>query len=120
MARVMIAEDSDATRILLKEILKEGQHEIVDEAMDGVDAVKKFNLSKPDILLLDYAMPKKDGLTVLKEIKMINPYAKVIMITVNDDQELIEGCITAGALAYIIKPFKTPTVLKAISYALED
>ena len=120
MVRIMIAEDSDSTRMFLRDVLETANYEVVEEAIDGNDAIKKFKLSKPDILLLDNHMPKKDGLTTLMEIKTIDPHAKVIMITISDEQKLIEDCINAGALAYISKPFEMDTVLKAISYVLED
>ena len=68
MAKIMIADDSDAIRLVLKDILGIGEHEVVSEAIDGNDAVEKYAQIKPEILLLDLAMPKKDGLTVVKDI----------------------------------------------------
>jgi two-component system, chemotaxis family, chemotaxis protein CheY len=118
MVRVMIADDSIATRVLLKGIMQRGQHEIVDEASDGIEVIEKINRSKPDILLLDYSMPKKDGLSVIRKIKETNHSIRVVMITTSDDQKLIEDCVKAGAIAHITKPFETTTVLKAISYAI--
>src|SRR6201997_5334036 len=81
MARVMIAEDSEAVRLVLKDSLKVGHHEIVAEAVNGIEAIKKFNETNPDVLLLDVAMPQKDGISALKEIMSYNPDAKIIMIT---------------------------------------
>ena len=69
MARVMIADDSESVRIMLKDIVSVDKHELVAEAGDGVETIEKFTASKPDVLLLDVVMPKKDGLTALKEIK---------------------------------------------------
>ncbi len=119
MARVMIADDSKAIRIALKDIILNGKHELVAEAADGVESVEKFVDLKPDILLLDLVLPKKDGLTVLKEIKEANPNAKIIMITVVDDKQMIQDCISAGALAYVTKPFTADDVLKSISFAVK-
>ena len=119
MARVMIADDSKAIRIALKDIILNGKHELVAEAADGAEAVEKFVDLKPDVLLLDLVLPKKDGLTVLKEIKETNPNAKIIMITVVDDKQMIQDCISAGALAYITKPFTADDVLKSISLAVK-
>jgi two-component system chemotaxis response regulator CheY len=89
MARVIIAEDSDATRLVLKDSLKIGYHEIVTEAVDGVKAIEKFSATNPDILLLDIAMPKKDGISTLKEIIAHNPEAKIIMITADENLSTI-------------------------------
>jgi two-component system, chemotaxis family, chemotaxis protein CheY len=118
MANVMIAEDSEATRMMLKDILVTSGHDVVAEAKDGIEAIEKFKSTKPEILLLDYRMPKKNGLDVLKEVKKINS-TKVIMITVSDEQELIQDCIKTGASAYLVKPFDYDMVIKAISYTIE-
>jgi len=120
MARVMIADDSKAIRILLKDIILNGKHELVAEAADGAEAVEKFVDLKPDVLLLDLVLPKKDGLTALKKIKEINPNAKIIMITVLDNKQMIQDCISAGAQAYITKPFTADDVLKSISFAVKE
>jgi len=114
MARVMIADDSDAIRLVLSDILSIGNHEIVAEAVNGNEAVEKFSKVVPDVLLLDLAMPKKDGLSVLKEIIANHPQAKVILITASDNQNVINECLKAGARTFISKPFDFGYVLKLI------
>lgn len=115
MARIMIADDSDAIRLVLQDILSIGNHEIVAEAVNGEEAVEKFSEVNPDVLLLDLAMPKKDGLTVLKEIMARHPAAKVILITASDNQNVINECLNVGATAFISKPFDFDHVLKLIN-----
>jgi len=115
MAKIMLADDSDAIRQVLRDILSIGNHEIVGEAVDGSDTVEKFAQVNPDLLLLDLAMPKKDGLTVVKEIIASNPDAKIIIITATDNKEIIKECLSAGASAYISKPFDFDNVLKLVS-----
>jgi len=115
MAKIMIADDSDAIRLVLDDILSIGEHEIVSEATDGDEAVDYYKEHNPDILLLDLAMPKKDGLTVVKEIMQIDHNAKIILITASDDQKIINQCLDSGASSYISKPFDFKGVLKAIS-----
>ena len=105
MAKILIADDSDAIRLVLKDILSIGKHEILAEAVDGAEAVDFYQKHSPDILLLDLAMPKKDGLTVVKEIKEHDSNAKIILITASDDQKVINDCIQHGATSYISKPF---------------
>ena len=75
MAKILIADDSDAIRLVLKDILLIGEHEIVAEASDGAEAIILYQKYNPQILLLDLAMPKKDGLTVVKEIMGYDPNA---------------------------------------------
>lgn len=115
MARIMISDDSDAIRMVLRDILSIGQHELVAEATNGIETVEEYKKSKPDILLLDVAMPKKDGITALKEIISSEPSAKVIMITASDNQNTMRECLDAGASAYILKPFDFQDVLNVIS-----
>ena len=114
----MIVDDSDAIRMVLKDILAIGKHELVAEASNGEDAVKEFFKTNPDLMMLDMAMPKKDGLTALKEIISTRPDAKIVMITASDNQHTMKECISAGALAYILKPFNFQDVLKKITEIL--
>lgn len=116
----MIADDAPVVRNLLKDILSVTEHELVAEAVDGDDTIEKFDATKPDVLLLDIDMPKKDGLTTLMEIKRMNPNAKVVMVTVHDEMEMIQDCIKAGALTYIIKPFDTKQLMDAILFADQE
>ena len=115
MANIMIADDSDAIRLVLRDILTIDDHAIVSEAKDGQEAIDKFPQVNPDLMLLDLAMPKKDGLSVVKEIIAQNPTAKIVLITASDDQKIIQQCLDSGASSYISKPFDFNNVLKTVS-----
>jgi len=114
MAKILIADDSDSIRLVLKDILSIGDHEIVGEATNGAEAVDLYQKYNPQILLLDLAMPKKDGLTVVQEVIKYDPNAKIILITASDDQKVIEQCLAKGALSYISKPFDFNGLLESI------
>ncbi len=116
----MIADDSNAIRMVLKDILLIGKHECVGEAENGLEAIEQFRKTNPDLILLDVAMPKKDGLSVLKDIKIYQPSAKVVMITASDNQETIKECVKEGAVAYILKPFNFEEVLSKINDILHS
>jgi len=118
MAKVLVADDSEAIRQVLQDIISIGKHELAGEAIDGIEAVEKFNELQPDLLLLDLAMPKKDGLAVVKEIMEYNPDARIVLITASDNQFIITKCLEAGAIASITKPFDFDKVLKVITDAL--
>ena len=119
MARVLVVDDALFARILLKKILSDAGHEVV-EASTGKEAMEKYSTLRPDVVTLDIIMPDMDGITALKEIKKIDPNAKIIMITsVDSDRKLIE-CIEAGASGYIVKPFEPSQVLKEIDRVLSD
>lgn len=115
MANVMIVDDSDAIRMVLKDILVIGQHHMVADLSSGINIIEEYTRTKPDIVLLDMAMPKKDGLMVLREIIKQDPRAKVIMISASDNQGTIKDCLKAGARAYILKPFNFQDVLDTIN-----
>ena len=115
MTKILIADDSDAIRLVLKDILSIGEHEVVAEAVDGAEAVDFYKQHNPEILLLDLAMPKKDGLEVVKEVIAFDSNAKIILITASDDQKVINDCLNSGATSYISKPFDFNTVLKSIT-----
>ena len=115
MAKIMIADDSDAIRLVLKDILEIGKHSVVAEAVNGEEAVDLYFKTKPDLLLLDLAMPKKDGLRVLMEILEKDSKAKIVLITASDDQKIINQCLQIGASSYISKPFDFNDVLKQIN-----
>ena len=110
----MIADDSDAIRMVLQDILSIGGHQIIAEAENGAEAVEKYSQTNPDVLLLDLAMPKKDGLTVVKEVIAKHKDAKIILITASDNQNIINDCIKHGAKGFISKPFDFDHVLKLI------
>lgn len=111
----MIVDDNPNIRMVLNDILSIGNHEVVGEASNGVDAVKKFSEIRPDLLLLDLAMPKKDGFTVIQEIKSNFPDAKIIIVTATSDEKIIDDCLDAGAQACINKPFVGDKILEIVS-----
>ena len=120
MAKILIADDSDTIRLVLKDILSIGEHEIVAEACDGAEAVDLYQQHNPQILLLDLAMPKKDGLTVVKEVMKYDANAKIILISASDDHKIISQCLEYGAKSHIQKPFDFNSVLKSITVLLEN
>ncbi|NIP62764.1 MAG: response regulator [Nitrosopumilaceae archaeon] len=115
MANILVADDSESIRLVLRDILTIGSHDIVGEAIDGKEAVEKYIELNPDVVLLDLAMPKKDGLAVVKEIIGHDPNAKIILITASDDQKIINNCLSEGAKTSISKPFDFNNVLNTIS-----
>ena len=119
MASILIADDSVAVRLVLRDIVEIGKHTVAGEAVDGADTVEKYPQLKPDMLLLDLAMPKKDGLSVIQEIIAMDPKAKIILITAADNMKVIDKCLASGAKSYIAKPFEFNQILKIIDETLK-
>ncbi|WP_459824452.1 chemotaxis protein CheY [Halorubrum luteum] len=115
--RVLIADDSEFMRNLLREIL-EGEFEIVGEAENGVEAVNMYEEHGPDLVMMDIVMPIRDGIEATTEITETDPSATVIMCTSVGQEEKMKAAIKAGAAGYITKPFQKPNVLDAIGSAV--
>ncbi|TQR22336.1 response regulator [Haloferax sp. wsp5] len=96
MPDVLIADDSEFMRNLLREILEE-DHEIVGEVENGVEAVEVFKEEGPDLVMMDIVMPIRDGIEATDEIKSSNPDANVIMCTSVGQEEKMKEAAKAGA-----------------------
>ncbi|KAF0124992.1 MAG: putative CheY-like response regulator [Elusimicrobia bacterium] len=103
--RVLVADDDDFIRALLKRFLSGEGYEVA-LAADGGEAVSLYASFRPDVLLLDIYMPVRDGVGVLEEVLAADPAASVMMITGNQDEELARRCLELGAFDYIAKPLK--------------
>ena len=101
--KVLIADDEDYVRILMRRVVKSLHYEIVGEAPDGNAALELYRETEPDILLLDIDMPFKNGIEVLKTIKNEYPDANVIMLTSYSEVDRVQECIKLGANSYLRK-----------------
>jgi len=113
MAEVLIADDSEFMRSLLREILEE-HHEIVAEVENGVEAVEVYKERQPDLVMMDIVMPIRDGIEATDQIKSTDPGSRVIMCTSVGQEEKMKEAVRAGADGYITKPFQKPSVIEAI------
>jgi len=116
--KILIVDDAAFMRMMIKDILVKNGYEIVGEAQDGAQAIEKYKELEPDLVTMDITMPEMDGITALKEIKAINPDAKVIMCSAMGQQAMVIDAIQAGAKDFIVKPFQADRVLEAIQKAL--
>ena len=115
--RVLIAEDEALIRLDLAEMLTEEGFEVVGEAGDGEQAVALAQELRPDLVILDVKMPKKDGIDAAAEI-VTAQIAPVVILTAFSQRELIERARDAGAMAYLVKPFSKSDLLPAIELAV--
>lgn len=115
---VLVVDDAAFMRMMIKDILEKNGFNVVGEAKDGNEAVEKFQETTPDLVTLDITMPDKDGIEALKEIKAVDPNAKVIMCSAMGQQSMVIDAIQAGAKDFIVKPFQADRVLEAINKTL--
>ncbi len=116
--KVLIVDDAAFMRMMLKDILTKGSYEVVGEAANGKEAIEAYKESKPDLVTMDITMPEMDGITAVKEIKKIDPQAKIIMVSAMGQQAMVIDAIQSGALDFIVKPFQAPRVLEAVKKVL--
>lgn len=112
---VMIVDDNDMMRTILRGILRGDCYEVVGEARNGNIAVEMAERVKPDIICMDVMMPEKDGLEALLEIKAARPVTEIVMITSNADPETVQNSIENGASGFIIKPFNAARILDTLA-----
>ena len=115
--RVVIAEDEALIRLDLAEMLREEGYQVVGEAGDGQEAVDLAESLRPDLVIMDVKMPRRDGIDAAAEIaaKRIAP---VVLLTAFSQRDLVEKARDAGAMAYLVKPFSISDLVPAIEVAL--
>lgn len=111
---ILIVDDNDIMRTVLRGIVRGDDYEVVGEARNGNLAVDLARRLKPDIVCLDVMMPEKNGLEALCEIKAARPETEVVMITGNTDQGTVQEAIMGGAGGFIVKPFNAARVLDTL------
>lgn len=116
--RIMLVDDANIIRLMLRKILVEGGYEIAGEASTGEEAIKKYSELKPDLVTMDITMNGMGGISALKAIRQIDSNAKVIMCSAMGQKYLIMEAIKAGAANFIMKPFESDRVLEAVEKAL--
>lgn len=114
--RVVVAEDESLIRLDLVEMLREEGYEVVGEAADGQQAVDLAVELRPDLVIMDVKMPRRDGIDAASEIaeKRIAP---VVILTAFSQRELVEKARDAGAMAYLVKPFSKADLMPAVELA---
>ncbi|MDD2294332.1 MAG: response regulator [Eubacteriales bacterium] len=120
MSKILIVDDAAFMRMMIKDNLKKAGYTECTEASDGEDAVAKYKESAPDLILLDITMPKMDGIQALKEIKQLNPNAKVVMCSAMGQEGMVVEAIKLGAMDFIVKPFKPDRLIQAVKNILGD
>jgi two-component system chemotaxis response regulator CheY len=118
--RILLVDDANIIKLMLRKILVEGGYEIAGEASTGEEAVKKYAELQPDLVTMDITMNGMGGISALKEIRAIDPNAKVIMCSAMGQKYLIMEAIKAGAVNFIMKPFEPDKVLEAVDRAFNE
>ena len=120
LKRVLIVDDSILMRRMVADSLSGDEWEVVAEASDGNEAVRKYEETRPDAVTLDIVMPGADGIFALKKIMQIDPEAKVVVVSALNQTKLISEAIRAGAQDFIAKPFMPEQLQETLHQAVEE
>lgn len=114
--KVMLADDHILIREGIRQLLEfDGNIDVIDEANDGEECLDKLEKSKPEVLLLDINMPKKNGVEVLQEIKRKGINVKVLILTVHNEVEYLLKAVDIGVDGYLLKDSDLSELKKAIN-----
>lgn len=115
MIRVLIADDHALVRQGLKRLLEEDPGiQVVAEAADGLGAERDYERARPDVAVLDIAMPGRDGLETIRRILAIDPGARILVLTMYPEEQFAVRTLKAGALGYITKGNCTAELHRAV------
>jgi len=114
---VLVAEDEALIRMDLVELLGECGYRVVGQVSDGQAAVDQTRALRPDVVFMDVAMPRRDGLSAAEEI-IAEGLAPVVMVTAFSQRDTVERASAAGVLGYLVKPFGRADLPPAIEIAV--
>jgi len=114
---ILVVDDAAFMRMMIRDILaKEGYR--IEEAVNGRDAVEKYDQVSPDLVTLDITMPEMNGLDALKAIREKDPQARVLMVSAMGQQQMIVEALESGAMDFLVKPFQPAKVLETVKKCL--
>lgn len=114
MKKVMIVDDAMFMRQTLRLMLERNGFEIVGEAENGEQAIKRYKELQPDIVTMDITMPIMNGIDATKSIIALDPSAKICIVSALGQEEHVRHAIVNGARNFVVKPFKEATIIKTL------
>lgn len=110
----LVVDDSTLMRKIVKDNLARVSIDVVAEASNGIDAVKKYRELNPDIVTMDITMDRMNGLDALKQIMAIDPDANVVMVSAMGQKYFTLEALKEGAVDFIVKPFQPYSIEEAV------
>jgi two-component system, NarL family, response regulator NreC len=112
--RILLADDHMMVRQGIRALLEREGFEVVAEAMDGREAVRLAEKVKPDVAVLDIAMPLLNGIDAAREIRRVSPRTKTTLLTVHEENQYVVEALRAGVTGYVVKTKAAEDLVKAI------
>ncbi len=115
MIRVLLADDHDIVRAGLRRLVEDcGDMEVVAEAADGQEAIRRVQETSPEVAVIDISMPGLDGLEVVSRLRLSHPKLPILILTMHEEEQYVVRAIEAGAMGYITKRSAPELLVKAI------
>lgn len=114
MIKVLIVDDAAFMRLAIRRMLEKNGIEVVGEAENGAEGIKKYFELLPDVVTMDITMPEVGGIEALKSIIQKDPKARIIMCSAMGQECMVKEAVIAGAKSFIVKPFKEEHVVQII------
>lgn len=119
--RIMVADDHEVVRRGLRSLLEtQPNWQVCAEAADGRDVVKKAGELKPDVIILDIAMPNLNGLEATRQLLKMDPGARVLILTLHDSEQVIRDVLSAGARGFLLKTDAARDLVSAVDALRQD
>jgi two-component system, chemotaxis family, chemotaxis protein CheY len=118
--RIMVVDDSEIIRIKIADVLADENFEIVGTARNGVEAVKQFQLLRPEIITLDITMPLMDGIETIKKIVEQDDQVRILVVSALADKATLLRAMSLGAYGFLCKPFTDNDLAESIEELIED
>ena len=119
--RIMVADDHEVVRRGLRSLLESQPNwQVCAEAEDGRDVVKKAGELKPDVIILDIAMPNLNGLEATRQLLKMDPGARVLILTLHDSEQVIRDVLSAGARGFLLKTDAARDLVSAVDALRQD
>jgi two-component system chemotaxis response regulator CheY len=117
-SRILIVDDSSMSRRIVRGILESAGHEVA-EAADGMAALERYSLDRPDLVLLDLVMDGMGGLDVLQKLREMDDRARVIVATADVQNSTREMAEKRGSVGFVSKPIQTEALLGIVNSVLQ-
>ncbi len=114
---VLIVDDAALMRQMLGDMLADTDFEVIGEATNGAEAIAKYAVLKPDLVLMDIMMPDMSGIDAVKKIVAADSQARIVICSVLGRQDMVMEALRAGARDFIVKPFSADKVREALQRA---
>jgi DNA-binding NarL/FixJ family response regulator len=117
--RILLADDNRLFVEGLTDLLEAYGHEVVATAANGIEAIDRARVHRPDLILMDVRMPRSDGLEATRAIAAAHPEIRIVMLSTSDADEHLFDAIASGAFGYLMKSMRGEDLVKALEQVAE-